>query len=307
MQVYQATCWDADTYANEMTLEKRKSETCIIFTSFQNELVGVVLEAEELVAGDGVLRGVAARISEGVARRRSRRQRIMREGGSALKAADLEIDSPTFSPTLPPPRDRRRQHLEDSAYVLLEPRPPPRDRLGDDKFGVLSAQASESGTAISDDELYHQVVGPERHGRTRGYGFGPTPSTVFGTTLGRIELASQLCVANTQNIELRSKIDNLEKKIEDDRRKIEERMEKKMMEERRMMEERMEMERKKMEEKMEEDRRKMDMLLAFVEEMNRKGNASVGKLIGKVFLTMFALLDVDLNHLNKLSVGFLLV
>ncbi|OWM76540.1 hypothetical protein CDL15_Pgr005504 [Punica granatum] len=57
-------------------------------------------------------------------------------------------------------------------------------------------------------------------------------------------------------------------------------MEKKMMEERRMMEERMEMERKKMEEKMEEDRRKMDMLLAFVEEMNRKGNASVGKLIG---------------------------
>ncbi|OWM89326.1 hypothetical protein CDL15_Pgr024071 [Punica granatum] len=42
------------------------------------------------------------------------------------------------------------------------------------------------------------------------------------------------------------------------------------MEERRMIEERMEVVREKMEEKMEEDRRKMDMLLVFVEEMNRK-------------------------------------
>ncbi|PKI61672.1 hypothetical protein CRG98_017896 [Punica granatum] len=127
---------------------------------------------------------------------------------------------------------------------------------GDDMITML-----EEG----DDELYRQVVGPERHGRTRGYVLGLTPSTVFGTTPGRIELASQLHAASTQNIELRSKIDNLEKKIEDDRKKIEERME-----ERRMIEERMEVVREKMEEKMEEDRRKMDMLLVFVEEMNRK-------------------------------------
>ncbi|WOK93909.1 hypothetical protein Cni_G02610 [Canna indica] len=125
-----------------------------------------------------------------------------------------------------------------------------------DKFKAL-AQESYSSTSTTEDEIYRQVVGPERHGRTRGYGLGPTPTTVFGTTPGRIELASQLRIANTQNAELKTKIDDLEKKIDDDRRKMEERM----------MEERMEMERKKMEEKMEEDRRKMQILLAFVEEM----------------------------------------
>ncbi|WOL01691.1 hypothetical protein Cni_G10408 [Canna indica] len=115
-----------------------------------------------------------------------------------------------------------------------------------------------------------EVVGPERHGRIRGYGLGPTPTIVFGTTPGHIELASQLRIANTQNAELKTKIDELEKKIDDDRRKMEERM----MEERMKLEEMMEMERKKTEEKMEEGRRKMDILLAFMEEMNKKGNNS---------------------------------
>ncbi|WOL08273.1 hypothetical protein Cni_G17026 [Canna indica] len=141
-----------------------------------------------------------------------------------------------------------------------------------DKFKALT-QESDSSTPTTEDEIYRQVVGPERHGRTRGYGLGPTPTTVFGTTPGRIELASQLRIANTQNAELKTKIDELEKKMDDDRRKMEERM----MEERMKLEERMEMERKKTEEKMEEGQRKMDILLAFMEEINQRGNNSRGK------------------------------
>ncbi|RVX18232.1 hypothetical protein CK203_006326 [Vitis vinifera] len=35
------------------------------------------------------------------------------------------------------------------------------------------------------DEIYTQVMGPERHGRVRGYGFGPTPASIFGCTSRR--------------------------------------------------------------------------------------------------------------------------
>ena len=32
---------------------------------------------------------------------------------------------------------------------------------------------------INEDEIYHKVVGKERHGRVRGYGLGPTPTSIF--------------------------------------------------------------------------------------------------------------------------------
>lgn len=35
------------------------------------------------------------------------------------------------------------------------------------------------------DDVYTQVMGPERHGRVRGYGLGPTPTSVFGSTLSQ--------------------------------------------------------------------------------------------------------------------------
>ncbi|WOL13596.1 serine/threonine-protein kinase HT1 [Canna indica] len=89
-------------------------------------------------------------------------------------------------------------------------------RAKQDKFKTLALE-SDSSTPTIEDEIYRQAVGPERHGRTRGYGIGPTPTTVFGTTTRRIELASELRIANTQNVELKTKIDELEKKIDDDR------------------------------------------------------------------------------------------
>ena len=41
---------------------------------------------------------------------------------------------------------------------------------------------SSSSTSLSVDSMYTQVMGPERHGRVRGFGFGATPSVVFGAT-----------------------------------------------------------------------------------------------------------------------------
>ena len=35
------------------------------------------------------------------------------------------------------------------------------------------------------DEIYTQVIGPERHRRVRGYEFGPTPTSIFGSTSKR--------------------------------------------------------------------------------------------------------------------------
>ncbi|KAJ8624699.1 hypothetical protein MRB53_033229 [Persea americana] len=44
-------------------------------------------------------------------------------------------------------------------------------------------EAQEGGTSnyISDD-IYSKVIGLEQHGRIRGYGLGPTPTSVFGYT-----------------------------------------------------------------------------------------------------------------------------
>ncbi|WOK97761.1 hypothetical protein Cni_G06469 [Canna indica] len=154
-----------------------------------------------------------------------------------------------------------------------------------EKFEALSAQASESSTPIDEDEIYRQVIRPERHGRTRGYGLGTTPSSVFRATPGRIELTSQLQAANVRNEKLISKIEKLEKKMEEDKRERKEQMIEAMEEKRKKMEEdiqkkmeekiqeekrKMEDEKKKMEEQFQHDRRKMDMIVAFMDEMKGK-------------------------------------
>ena len=50
------------------------------------------------------------------------------------------------------------------------------------------ASTSVSSTSIAStyvDEIYTQVMGPERHGHVRGYGFGPTPTSVFDSNSRR--------------------------------------------------------------------------------------------------------------------------
>ncbi|KAJ8639654.1 hypothetical protein MRB53_016348 [Persea americana] len=47
-------------------------------------------------------------------------------------------------------------------------------------------EAQEGGPSNSiGDDIYTQVMGTERHGRVRGYGLGPTPRSVFGSTPGQ--------------------------------------------------------------------------------------------------------------------------
>ncbi|KAJ9697055.1 hypothetical protein PVL29_009007 [Vitis rotundifolia] len=48
-----------------------------------------------------------------------------------------------------------------------------------------SSVASTSVASTYVDEIYTQVMGPERHGHVRGYGFGPTPTSIFGSTSRR--------------------------------------------------------------------------------------------------------------------------
>ncbi|KAF8393962.1 hypothetical protein HHK36_020164 [Tetracentron sinense] len=50
------------------------------------------------------------------------------------------------------------------------------------KFRELAALSSQDGSSsFVGDDIYTQVMGPERHGRVRGYGLGPTPTSVFGS------------------------------------------------------------------------------------------------------------------------------
>ncbi|KAF8413443.1 hypothetical protein HHK36_001426 [Tetracentron sinense] len=51
------------------------------------------------------------------------------------------------------------------------------------KFRELLALSSQDGSSsFVGDDIYTQVMGPERHGRVRGYGLGLTPTSVFGST-----------------------------------------------------------------------------------------------------------------------------
>ena len=41
--------------------------------------------------------------------------------------------------------------------------------------------SASSVASTSVDDIYAQVMGREKHGRVRGYGFGVTPTLVFGS------------------------------------------------------------------------------------------------------------------------------
>ena len=56
------------------------------------------------------------------------------------------------------------------------------------KFRELNATQGGSSSSIGDD-IYTQVMGAERHGRVRGYGLGPTPTSVFGSTSSQSKAA----------------------------------------------------------------------------------------------------------------------
>ena len=81
-----------------------------------------------------------------------------------------------------------------------------------DEFETLSRSELESSELINEDEIYHKVVGKEKHGRVRGYGLGPTPTFVFEATPCRLELLGKLIEANKLNEKMLTKVEELEKK-----------------------------------------------------------------------------------------------
>lgn len=87
----------------------------------------------------------------------------------------------------------------------------------------MSNQIGEqSSGSIVEDEIFSQIMGPERHGRVRGYGLGPTPTSVFGKGPTRAELISELKESNKRNEEMKDEIGQLKKMMEEERKKNEE-------------------------------------------------------------------------------------
>ena len=50
---------------------------------------------------------------------------------------------------------------------------------------AVSIASASYVASTSIDDIYAQVMGRERHGRVRGYGFGVTPTLVFGSSSTR--------------------------------------------------------------------------------------------------------------------------
>ena len=75
----------------------------------------------------------------------------------------------------------------------------------------MSRSELESSELIDEDEIYHKVVGNERHGHVRGYGLGLTLTSVFGLNPCRLELLGKLIEANKLNEKMPTKVEKLEK------------------------------------------------------------------------------------------------
>ncbi|MDO8030378.1 Ptta/En/Spm family transposase ['Planchonia careya' phytoplasma] len=120
---------------------------------------------------------------------------------------------------------------------------------------------------MAEDEIFKQVLGPERHGRVRRYGLGPTPSSIFGSSLSRSQLLNMLETTNKRNKMMQSMLDDMRKENKEERKRNEE--------ERRRNEE----ERKKMEKKYEELRALIEGRLL--------PSSSLSELFIKIFLLYF--------------------
>ena len=75
----------------------------------------------------------------------------------------------------------------------------------------MSRSELESSELKNEDEIYHKVVGKEKHGRVRGYGLGPTLTFVFEVNPCRLELLGKPIEANKLNEKMLTKVEELEK------------------------------------------------------------------------------------------------
>ena len=70
----------------------------------------------------------------------------------------------------------------------------------------LTTQVNEGALQISQDQMFVEVFGPERHGQVRGYGVGATPTKLWGSFSSRMyDLEKQLQESEQKNLEFEQK------------------------------------------------------------------------------------------------------
>ena len=88
---------------------------------------------------------------------------------------------------------------------------------------INETQEGGPSNSISDD-IYSEVMRPERHGHIHGYGPGPTPTLVFGST--SIQYRTNLEEMHVELNIVHARMKEMQKKHEEDRRAYLEHMEK---------------------------------------------------------------------------------
>ena len=70
----------------------------------------------------------------------------------------------------------------------------------------LTAQVNEGALHMSQDQMFTEVFGPERHGRVRGYGAGVTPTKLWGSSSSRMhDLEKRLQESEQKRLESEQK------------------------------------------------------------------------------------------------------
>ncbi|XP_077243057.1 uncharacterized protein LOC143883596 [Tasmannia lanceolata] len=69
-------------------------------------------------------------------------------------------------------------------------------------------------TGIKDD-TFSKIVGPERRGRVRTYGFGAIPTDLCGTTSDQMENRRDVIEANKKNATLETKLDDIIRRFDE--------------------------------------------------------------------------------------------
>ena len=70
----------------------------------------------------------------------------------------------------------------------------------------LTTQVNEEALQISQDQMFVEVFGPERHGRVRGYGAGVTPTKLWGSSSSRMyDLEKRLQESEQKHLESENK------------------------------------------------------------------------------------------------------
>ncbi|KAF8389525.1 hypothetical protein HHK36_026220 [Tetracentron sinense] len=82
------------------------------------------------------------------------------------------------------------------------------------KFRELSNSNQDGSSSISD--IYTHVMGPELHGRVRGYGLGPTPTSVFGSSSSQYKTSYEEMQSQVQDMhrQMEEMQQNMQEKIQ---------------------------------------------------------------------------------------------